>query len=190
MRYGLVVVIIAFLAIIGTVIFVSRRNNDQGGSQSARLTKLKDYEFKAANVSWTLQGRLVGEDQRRSVRITVSRDRRVAQVLSGYEERVEKSVELPNTPEAFATFLRALDNASFGRERAVKNADERGFCPQGNRYIYRLIDGGAEVMRSWSTSCFAAEGPFAGGGQTAQLIQSLFRDQVTDYNRFVSGVKL
>ena len=189
MRYGFAIIVIAFLVIVGSVI-VATRGDGASAPSLARFTKLVDYENNdTANVSWTMQGRLVGQDQRRDIRITVNRNKRVVEILHYYGERVEQSAEYPNSPTAFAAFVRALDNASFGRERIVKQADERGVCPLGNRFIYRLTDSSEEVMRTWSDTCAAADGPF-GGGKTAQLIQQLFKAQITDYNKFTVGVSL
>lgn len=190
MRYGLAVVIGVFLLIIGSVVAISRINNMGNNTTkvASRTTKLADYaNSDTSSVSWTMQGKLVGDDQFTSLRITITKDKRTAEVLSGYAGRVEKKVELPNSYESYATFTRALDNLGFGRERTVSNADERGVCPQGNRYIYRLTDGRQEVMRTWSASCSNKLGPFA--GQTPQVIRTLFTQQITDYNQFIRGVK-
>lgn len=190
MRYGIVIIVFIFFAIVGTLALTNRGGNTANTAKSARITKLADYESSnSASVSWTMRGRLVGEDQRKAVRITVTRDKRTAEVLSGYEERVEKSVEFINNPEAFATFTRALDNAGFGRERTVSQADDRGMCPLGNTYIYRLTEFGSEIMRTWSDSCTKKDGSF-GGGATASLIQQLFKAQITDYPKFVQNVRL
>ncbi len=189
MRYGLAILVIAFLAIVGTAVLIGRGNSDSGAVR-ARVTKIADYDSKdSSSVSWTQQGRLVGEDKRRAIRVTVTRSKRTIEVLAGYPERVESNTELPNSTEAFAAFTRALDNAGFGRERTVRLADERGVCPLGSRFIYRLTDSGQEIMRTWSDSCRTSDGSF-GGGKTASLISQLFREQITDYDKFISGVRL
>lgn len=189
MRYILAILLIAFLAIVGTVVLIGHGNS--GSSKTAaRITKLVDYDTNdAASVSWTQQGRLVGEDQRRAIRVTVTRSKRTVEVLDDYEERVERSTEFTNSPAAFEAFTRALDAASFGRERTVRQADERGVCPVGNRFIYRLTDKSQEVMRTWSDTCTSSDGPF-GGGNTANLIAQLFKAQITEYNKFIIGVQL
>lgn len=184
------IIVIAILAIIGTVVLFGRGNNNSSPAKVARQTKVADYENNdLASVSWTMQGKLVGDDQRAAVRVTVTRNKRTAEVLTGYGSRVERSIEQPNTAAAFATFTRALDNASFGRERTVKQPDDRGMCPLGNVFIYRLTEGSSEIMRSWSDSCRTTEGSF-GGGPTTSLIQQLFKAQITDYSKFTSGVKI
>lgn len=190
MRYLVAILVIAFLAIVGTVVLVGRGGNN-ANTTPARITKLVDFENKErASVSWTMQGRLVGEDQHRAIRITVNRDKRTVEILSGYQERVERSADFANTPASFAAFVRALDNLNFGRERTVKQADERGVCPLGNRFVYRLTDAGTEVMRTWSDTCQTADGPFGGGANAAQVIGQLFKAQITDYSKFTAGVIL
>lgn len=189
MKYGLAVLVIIFLVIVGAVVLIGGGDSNSG-TRAARTTKLADYDSKdTASVSWTQQGRLVGEDQRKAIRITVTRNTRKVEILNDFAERVERSAEFKNTPEAFAAFTRALDNASFGKERVVKQPDERGMCPLGNRFIYRLADSNKEVMRTWSDTCVTADGPF-GGGKTAPLIAQLFKAQITDYHKFITGVIL
>ncbi len=190
MRYGLAILITIFLLIVGAVVFVGS-NNSSSPTTSVRNTKLADYENSDhARITWTQQGRLVGDDRRKAIRVTVTRSKRTIEILDGFAERVEQSRELANTPEAFSAFVRALDTANFGRERNVKQPDERGVCALGNRFIYRLTDSGKEVMRTWSDSCLRSDGPFGGGGNTAAQIASLFKAQITDYSKTVSGIRL
>lgn len=190
MRYGLAVLVVAFVAIVGAVVLVGRMDSGSGGTP-ARSTSLAEFDAKdSAIITWTQAGRLVGEEQYKAVRVTITRTQRRVEILADYAGRVERSQEFPNSPEAFAAFTRALDNAKFGQERNVSQPDERGVCPLGSRFIYRLTDGGQEIMRTWSTSCSAADGPFGGRAADTTLIARLFKAQITDYNRFTSGVKL
>jgi hypothetical protein len=188
MRYGIITLLFILLVVIGAVaIFGRGGGSDTGG---AKTVKLADYTANdSAKVSWTMQGKLVGEDQRKAVRVTVSKNTRTVEILNGYEERVEKSQDFSNSEAAFATFTRALDQLGYGRDRKAAITDERGVCPQGNRYIYRLTDGSDEVMRTWSTNCRSSEGTF-GGGNAASAIAQLFKQQITDYNKFVTGIQL
>lgn len=188
MRYGVAIIIIAFLAIVGTIVLLGRGGKTATGSNGPKTVKVSDYADKSSSqVSWTLQGRLVGEDQRRAIRITVSQSARRIEILDGYEETVERSEDFNNTPTAYETFIQALQVANFGKERVVKNTDERGICPLGNRTIYKLEDNGKEVVRTWSDTCLATDGPFAGGVSTTQ---QLFKLQITDYEKFITGVQL
>lgn len=189
MKYGIVVVVVAFLAIVGTIVLIG--SGDSSSKTPARNTNLVDFENKdSASVSWTQQGQLVGEDRRQAIRITVTRNKRVVEILDGFEQRVSSSSEAVNTPAAFSAFTRALDNASFGQERNVAQPDDRGICPTGNVFVYRLTDLGKEVMRTWSDTCEVSDGPFGGGNRNAPLIARLFKAQITNYSTFTRRVNL
>lgn len=188
MRYAVAVILIIVFAIVA-IVFLGRATNtgtSRSNATASRVTKLADYaDNDASSVSWTMQGRLLGEDQFRSVRITVTRHSRTLEILDGYKLVPTRQQDYGNTPEAFQAFTRALDLANFGKERDVKLADERGVCPLGNRYIYRLSEGGSEVMRTWSDSCLTSDGPFSGN---PTLIAQLFKNQITDYTKLTSGI--
>lgn len=192
MRYiGAVILIIIFAVV--AFITLGRGNNNTKSSDSkkpvtSRVTRLASYDSNdAASISWTQQGRIVGDNQFRAIRITVTRRDRTVQVLDGYKLVPLKEQKYGNTPEAFQAFTRALDLANFGKERKVIQADERGVCPLGNRFIYRATEGSKEIMRTWSDNCLAADGPYAGN---TTLVAQLFKNQITDYNKFVSGIQL
>lgn len=189
MRYAIAVILIIIFAVVAIIFFGrSSDNPNRNQGEVTRVTKLSDYaENSMASVSWTMQGKVVGEDLFKSVRITVTPRSRTVEILSGYNQITERQQEFGNTPEAFRTFTRSLDLANFGRERKVQIADERGVCPLGNRYVYRVTDGLREVMRSWSTSCRTSDGPFSGN---SSLVSQLFKNQITDYSKFMSGVRL
>ena len=189
MRYAVAVLLIIVFAIVA-IIFFGRGNGSETRDSAAasRVTKVADYaENSSASVSWTMQGRVVGEDQFRSVRITVTPRSRTVEILNGYNQITERQQEFGSTPEAFRTFAKALDLANFGKERTVQIADERGVCPLGNRFIYRVSEGAREVMRSWSSSCQSTDGPFSGN---PSLVGQLFKNQITDYHKFMNNVQL
>ncbi len=189
MRYGIATLLVVVLLVLGAVAIFGGGSSSTGSS--ARSTKLADYSNNdQASVSWTMQGRLVGDDQRKAIRVTVTKNSRKIQILDGYSERIEKSQEYSNSEPAFASFTRALDGLNFGRERTVVQPDERGVCPQGNRYVYRVTEGTKEVMRTWSSTCSSNDGNFGGGQNNTSQITQLFRAQIADYNKFTTGIKL
>lgn len=187
----MVILVVALLFVVGALTLSNRGNNSGNRPSSVKNTKVVDYvNRQETRLMWTQQGRLVGDDQRKSVRVTVTPSKRIVEVLSGYEERVEKSQEFNNNQTAFETFSRALEAMSYGRERTVRQTDERAACPFGFRYIYELKTGAQSVFRSWSDSCTPNDGTFGGGNRNAQDINRLFQAQITDYNRFTAGVNL
>lgn len=189
MRYIVVILVVAMLFIVGVLTLSNRGSKSNSSPNAPKITKVTDEADKpATRVTWTEQGRLVDEDQRKAVRIIVTPTSRTIQLLSGYEERVDRSEDFSNTQTAFDTFIRALDQMNFGKERTVKQADERGMCPFGNRYIYNLD--GDTSLRSWSDSCSTSDGTFGGSSSNTVDIRRLFQNQINDYTKFVSGTGL
>ena len=188
MRYGITVLIATFLLIIGVVIVVSRIGEPDSQTNTTSAIKTAEYaDNNAASVSWTMQGEIVGNDEYNSVRITVTNSKRTAEILNGYEYRLVKSEEFTNNKAAFDTFTRAIDNLGFGTERDVAVKDERGVCPQGNRFVYILTDGTKQIMRTWSDTCSTKTGTSAIKNTSA--VRKLFQAQITNYSEFVSCVE-
>ncbi len=187
MRYLLGVIAFIVLLVIAVVTLVSRDNdqpNETANQAGTRLVVLSE-EAKDGKVILTINGKVVGEEQHRSIRITISHTNRILEVLRGYEFAVDKNQTFSNNDAAYDVFLHALDNAGFIRERNFTPRDERGVCPLGNQFIYELKD--STDIKLWSTSCNSKEGTFAG---QAKLIQDLFKAQIPDYSKLVSGVRL
>lgn len=191
MRYGLGILGIVVVALIAIVLIVSRPANTTSTSKpvakAPAVVNLLDHDKSDSAVKLTIQGRLVGEEQRRSIRLTVSQSQRTVDVIQGYEGNVIKSETLPNTPAAYSTFLRALNNSGFTRYRKGANSDERGSCPQEYRFIYELNKGSQQIQRLWSSSCGSAEGSYAGSGPR---VRDLFERQIPEYDKFITGVRL
>lgn len=163
----------------------SQNGQKPGGKPAVKLTEFATDT--GSSVIWVQQGPVEGQDQRRSVRITISPSERRFEILSGYEESVERTQTFSNNNQAYEAFIQALNNAGFARERDVPLKDERGVCPLGNRFIYELKDDGDRKLRTWSASCNNAAGPFAGN---SLLTRQLFQRQIPDYNKQVRGVNL
>lgn len=148
---------------------------------------LADYEEKPATVILTIRGEVRGDDERRGIRITVSSPERVLEVLRGYNETVESRQTFANNANAYINFLSALEAAGFTREQATVIKDDRGICPLGLRYDYKLQDGSQEVFRFWNTSCSSKQGSFGGNGS---LVRRLFENQIPDYRKLTRQVEL
>lgn len=190
-RYVFVVLVLFFLMATGIVLI--SRGGSKGSNKSEEKTatqeqQLYDYSnSNSAKVVFTTQGAIVGNDQFRSIRITVTRDQRKIEILDGYTNEVKSSRTFANNQAAFDTFLHALLNAGYTKTRNSKVADERGMCPQGFRYTYEVWNNDQQLQHSWSTSCTSKDGTFDGSALT---VRRLFQDQITDYDKLVSGVQL
>lgn len=185
MKYVLGVLGVILVSILAIVLITSGGGGDQGPAVAP--LDVSEEAREGVSAVYTVQGRLVGQNQRRAIRIIVNQDERRVEVLAGYEEAVERSNTFPNTHAAFESFLVALDQAGFDNKQATSIEDERGACPLGYRYIYELREYSQELLRSWNTSCSSNQGTFDGSTST---IRRLFRAQIPDYNSLVSDVDL
>lgn len=186
MRYAIVVILIIFFGVVGTIFLIGRGNRKPATVNQPQTVHVADYvDDSSSKVSWTMQGRLLGQERRRSVQITVSTNERKVELIEGYNKKVSKSLTLPNDKAAYTNFLIALENIKFAQERKVVQPDERGVCPLGMRYIYELHSGSEQKSRLWSDSCSSKDGTFAGVAVTAK---QLFKNQIPDYEKFVAGV--
>lgn len=184
MRY--VIGALGFILVIFLVIALVFGRGSSPSKQQPTATKLVDYANKNSNVSLTTIGKLVGNESRREVRITVSPNERRLEVLSGYDESVISSQTYANTQEAYSNFLSALGNSGFTRKRNTSITDPRGLCPTGQRYVYDLSQDGNHVSNLWNTSCNDGSN-FAGRGPT---IREIFKAQIPEYDKQIQSVKL
>ncbi len=178
--FGIILVIFLMLALI------FRGDNKQQTQGNKEIVQLVDYAKKDSKVSLTTYGKLVGDQDRRAVRVTVSPSERRIEILSGYDESIISSETYANTQDAYANFLSALGRLGFDKARKSAIADPRSVCPTGNRYTYDLSEGGKTKSNLWASSC-DKNGTFAGNGST---VRSLFALQIPEYNKQVQPVRL
>ena len=183
MRYIVGVIAVVLIMFFG-IIWAVNRGGDNGGDESVDLSQYVDRD---GRVVFTHYGKVVGQQERRAVRVTVTREERVIEVLQGYDEQVIRTQTYPNIDAAYAEFIMSLHRAGYANEKEAEE-DPSGFCPLGNRYTYELDDGNeAEVLNLWSTSCSGREGTFAGDPPT---VRRLFQLQIPNYNDLTRDVRL
>lgn len=189
MKYILGVFGVIVLLLLIVILIVRTGPSDPIGDVQTgdRQINLGEYESKPATVSLTTRGEVTADETRRAIRITVNQQERAIEILEGYEETVVSRQTFANNSDAYKIFLSAIKNAGFTRERETEITDERGVCPFGKRYVYRLQDGSEQVHRTWSTSCGRADGSFGGNSST---IRRLFEQQIPEYRTIVRGVRL
>lgn len=185
MRYFL-----GFLGVVALVIlvFVLVVRGFSGGSskQPKTQTSLADYANTSTVVRFTIEGPVTADPNYNEVRVTVGRDANTIEVIQGYQNQVIKAKTYPNNSEAYGNFLRALQLLNYTRGTDVPAlADERGYCPAGNRYVYEIISGAADVQRYWIGTC--GVGTFKGN---SPVIRNLFTKQIPDYSTFVGNVNI
>lgn len=189
MKYLLGALGVILVTIFAVVIIVSRPNNDAPKTETtAQQQALTNYATTEARAIFTTEGKLVGNEERREIRISVDRNERVLEILTGYDGVVVRTERFGNTTSAYEAFLAALDQAGFTKARKLSaTKEENGACPLGKHFTYELKQGENEIARHWATTCGAKVGNFAGKRTT---IDPLFEAQIPDYDKLVAGVKL
>ncbi|HTE22383.1 MAG TPA: hypothetical protein VK674_05070 [Candidatus Limnocylindria bacterium] len=185
MKYVLGVFGVILVAILAIILIMRVGRGDPKPTERPLVVSEEAREGVSAVI--TTQGRLVGEDQRRAIRISISQTERRLEILTGYEEAVDRAQTYPSTPAAFEAFLIALDQAGFDNKRKSTVNDMRGACPLGKRYVYELKEYSQDLLSSWDTSCGGKLGTFNGGRNT---IRKLFEQQIPDYTKQIRGVDL
>lgn len=186
MRYFLG--LLAIVAFVVLIVVVFTRQGPRTPTVGNKIVKLTDYVNKNSEVRLTIDGSINAEENHRSIQISITPNSRTLTVFQGYDQTVLRQQAYPNASSAYDNFLRALANLSFIKERTgIKQTDERGVCPTGNRYIYQLREDDKDVTRLWSTSCSGGQGTFAGNGPT---VRDLFQRQIPDYAKLTADVRL
>lgn len=195
MKYTLIVIgIVAFLAaaLLGFLSF--RKDKNIEDKNIVNPVALNEYANSTATVSFKTEGVINGNEQHRSIRMTVSKDSRTIEILGGYQGSVIKSQVYGNSKEAYKPFLASLELAGFTKEKKNPTIfNPEGQCPLGNKYF--LSSTGIPNVPSslWSSTCSA--GGYGGGTMgtfdgTLSTIRTLFQDQIPDYRTITSGVNL
>lgn len=135
----------------------------------------------------TTSGEIVNNEDYNSVRISISRNKRTLEVLSGYQNTVTKTVKFDNNQAAFESFLLAIELEGFTDSKEGAGNDERGYCPSGSRTVYEAIGNVAVEQRLWSGSCSKKLGTFDGD---TTGVKRLFQDQIPNYSSLTKGLNI
>lgn len=192
-----VLVIIGIIAFLLAVVLISLSFQGRGVPVEKNIVNTVALDESAnsdATVTFMAEGSVNGAELHRSIRITVSKDSRLIEVLGGYQYIPIKSQSYPNTPEAYKPFLTALQGAGFTKEKGNQAASNpEGQCPLGNTYFFSSTGFPNASKKLWSSSCSAGGlssgtlGTFNGDFGT---VQRLFQKQIPDYSKITSGVNL
>lgn len=168
------------------LVFVLILKGFSGGSNSTKPSiDLVTYAGSNAVAQLVLDGPVNADQDHRTVRISVSQNQTQFELIQGYQGNVIRQQTFPNNQPAFAVFLQALNHQNFTRgDNDPSRQDERGYCPQGSRYIYSLNQGGDTVLRYWSTSC-SGQGTFGGN---ASVVRNLFERQIPGFDDLTSDL--
>jgi hypothetical protein len=182
---GLFIGIIIFIVILVAIFGHGGKKTPTG----AQLDPLPSYAGTNAAVSFTQDGIVNADSLHRSIRITVTNSQVTLDVLKGYNPQVIQSNSFENNQEAYAVFLKAINNAGFlakTKNTKIPN-DETGQCALGNRFILDLSQDGDDLSRTWASTCGSKVGTSTGA---VAIIQTLFHYQVPNYQSLVGSVNL
>ena len=189
-RYILVLLVITaifFGGIFLLVRLISGVGDDTPKEQTSSQTQtVKKLSTDAQSVTYTVYGKVVAEEDRRAIRITISDSERKLEVLQGYDENVLKSERLSNKHSSFEALLLALETAKFTTRDTSIKTDDRSLCPLGSRFVYETKYDDSNI-RSWLTSCTANSASFKGD---KSMVDTLFKAQIPKYSEVTNGVVL
>jgi hypothetical protein len=162
-----------------------------GGSSPKKVTTtgqaLGSYADTDAQVRLTIDGPINDDQDHNQVQITVDRNNAVFNQLQGYDGSVVKTESFPKTSASYAAFLYALEHADFTQgDTSSSLTDERGYCPQGSRYVFEIMQDGHDIERFWATSCGGVH--TYDGELTTSLI--LFKAQIPNYTDLADPIGL
>lgn len=186
MKYVISVIGIVLALFVVIIILISGGSGSKAAKPTT-TTSLVDYNKSSTSVSFTTQGPIVGDEDYREIRITISQSKRVVQILKGYNQNVIKAQTFSNNEKAYQVFLAALDLAGFRSEKKSTIGDYSGTCSQGDRFIYKLTDNNKDIENTWANSCISRQGTFAG---ITSDVESLFQAQISNYSDITADVQI
>jgi len=160
-----------------------------GGKPKVPVTSktIDSYATTNAETILTIDGKVNAASLHKQLRITVDRDDVKFEQIDGYEGNVVKMEHYPNNESAYSNFLLALGHAGFTKGDNTKALrDERGYCAQGQRYIFELRQDNKDIQRFWATSCGKPK-TYLG---VLSLTLELFQSQVPNYDELTRNVEL
>jgi len=193
----LIPVIIAIILLIALFSYlVLQWKNNPKKVESVKPAAISEYANRDTTVSYLVDGIINGDESHRAIKITVSKENRLIEILSGYQYIPIESKSYVNNVAAYEPFLASLQVAGFTKEKSnPKITNPEGICPLGNRYFFSST-GIPEISSSlWSSNCASpglfmnrsSQGTFNGNLNT---IQQLFENQIPDYSALTKNVKL
>ena len=180
---------IAFVVALGLLFVLLFLLFHGGGKPTLPQTHktLDSYATTDAQAQMTIDGPVNADQTHQAITITVDSNAVIYEQVQGYQGNVVNVKTFANNNDAYANFLLALAHAGFTKgSNAANLRDERGYCPQGVRYIFQFMQDGQVIERYWSSSCGTPE-TYQGN---LNLTIGLFRAQVPNYKLVTKGVKL
>lgn len=189
-RLGMIVIgVVFFLIVAGLFYFITGgvRGGD-GLTQAEKNRRQVTTIHSGRSVRMTVYGPVVANEDRQSYEVTVTTSSRRFVAYNGYNQSQVESKDYDNSYEGYQQFVYALHRAGFDKERTISEdqADDRGACSAGKRYVYELFENGDMIKRVWTTTCGNAKGTFSG---TNNVVRELFNKQIPDFRTVIKPLK-
>jgi len=182
---------ISFLLIVGLVIlaFILVFTSIFKGGTINNSQSLVSYADTDTQVEMIIDGPINADQSHNELQMTVGASLSQINLQQGYQGTVIKSDNYANNTSSYAEFLQALYLVGFSRGNTSPKAnnDPRGYCADGDRYSYIIVNSnGTDIEKFWSTSC-GGEGTFNG---VPASVLNLFIAQMPDYTTIVANSDL
>jgi hypothetical protein len=140
-------------------------------------------------VRYVQDGEITAPEEHYSIVIAVTNNSRVITVYNGYNMGAIRTKSYANNQASYDAFYAALKNEGYFNSRDnLNNLDRTSYCPLGIRYSYQAgNDIAAPTQDTWSASCSAKAGTFAGNKAN---VKTLFKNQIPDYSDVTKGITL
>ncbi len=181
--------LIFLIFVVGCILFLwlifGGGKNSGTKKDAPKAFNLVEYVDKNSSVAATTHGRINGDDEHRAVRVTITANNRLVEIIQGYEGKVIDSKSYPNNAKAYKAFLNALSKTGYGKVRKSTVASEEGVCATGRRFTYDLRDSDKLISHTWTANCVKGNAPVS-----PENVSNLFRRQITDYDEITRNVRL
>lgn len=175
-----IVAVVAIITIIQTVAGNVSQKQVDTSSQSLISTDAN------MSVSMAVRGNIVGNDEFRSYKITITPSKRTLTIYQGYLGTVIKNIELTNNVAAYKEFVHALSLAGLAKgTQSNKENDSTGACATGYLYEFQIKKGDDNIKKLWSSSCSSPKGTLSGNYKS---YRTLFIAQITDGQSIINGI--
>ncbi len=184
-----IIIIMIILIVIFAIISIAKAllggKNSSGQKTTYEIaqTELLTVDTTRA-VSMLVRGEIVGEEDFKSHRITVSPTERRIDIYKGYEGQIIATKSFPNTPKAYEEFVYALDKANLvkGAPLDEKQDNTMGICASGAVYEFDLLQNNQSIDHLWTSTCKDSRGSLVAN---VDQLRTLFRNQIPDARKII-----
>jgi hypothetical protein len=183
----IVLIVIVLGLFIWFVIWLFSPKQSSAPEEPAAETTTQQEQFD--NVRFVQDGEITAPEQHYTIAITINATSRRIDIYQGYNTASIRSESYTNSSASYDALYAALNNVGFFSTRDdPNNLDRTSYCPLGIRYSYQA---GSDIanpsLNSWSASCSAKAGTFAGNKSD---VKTLFKNQIPDYSTFTKDITL